>query len=422
MATFKTCVFEHQKRQDAKYPISIRITNNRSSAYISTGVYIVRTQISRDFSTIKDTAVARSIDKQVQIYENIIVDKLGASVKLYSAKELCEFLVKSTATIDFIDFIAFAREHISTISSPAYAKKMEAPINALLDYHKKETLNIRAITSKFLLSFSKFLQSERTIKRLNRSKKEIFTTHPPVSDRTLADYMTVIRTLFNAAVNKYNDEDLGVIAIPNYPFKKFKIQSSFHTRKRSLNIDTLKKVRDYDAKTSRRIELAKDVFMLSFYLVGINLVDLFTVTDSKKGRISYNRCKTQGRREDSAYISIRIEPEAQIIIDKYRDTTGKRVFSFYAQYGRHQEFVRAVNVGLKHISQDLELEDSITSYYARHSWATIARNTCRVPLEDINLALNHVDGSMKITDIYITKDFSLIDEANRKVLDYLLQQ
>lgn len=356
---------------------------------------------------------------EVLIYEDIIIDKLGVSVRAYSAKELCVFLVKSTLSADFIDFIAFAREHINKVQSPAYAKKMEVPVNALSDFCKTDKLNVREITSKYLVRFSDFLQSQRTIRRLDQFGRDTIITYPPVSDRTVADYMTVIRTLFNAAIDKYNDEDLGVIAIPNYPFKKFKIQSSFQTKKRSLSVETIKMVRDYDLHSSARIDLAKDVFMLSFYLVGMNLVDLFTVTEFKKGRIGYNRSKTQGSREDSAYISINIEPEAKAIMDKYRDPTKKRVFNFYCLYGRHQEFVKAVNVGLKQISSDLKLDENITSYYARHSWATLARNTCRVPLEDINLALNHVDSSMKITDIYITKDFSLIDEANRKVLDLL---
>lgn len=419
MATFKVCVFKHQKRSDGKYPLSIRVINNRQNGYITSGLYVIASQMTKDFSRIKDTAVARSIDRQIQEYEKIIVDKLGASVRAYSTKDLCLFLEKATRQSDVIDFIAFAREHIATVKSEAYAGKMRAPVNALVDFCKRDQLNVRDITSNFLQTFAKFLQSERTMKRVDQFGRETNVTYPPVSDRTLADYMTVLRTLFNAALDKYNDEDLGVIAIPNYPFKKFKIQSSFQTKKRSLAVEVIKQIRDYEATDTRRTELARDVFMLSFYLVGMNLVDLFAVTECKDGRIGYNRSKTQGRREDSAYISIRVEPEAMAIIEKYRDASDKRVFNFYKLYGRHQEFVRAVNAGLKQISQDLEIEDSVTSYYARHSWATIARNVCRVPLEDINLALNHVDASMKITDIYITKDFSLIDEANRKVLDLL---
>ncbi len=59
----------------------------------------------------------------------------------------------------------------------------------------------------------------------------------------------------------------------------------------------------------------------------------------------------------------------------------------------------------------------LTSYYARHSWATIARNDCKISKDDINLALNHVDNEMKVTDIYIAKDWTIIDEANRQVID-----
>jgi hypothetical protein len=59
-------------------------------------------------------------------------------------------------------------------------------------------------------------------------------------------------------------------------------------------------------------------------------------------------------------------------------------------------------------------------YAARHSWATIARNKCGVSKDDVALALNHVDSRLAITDTYLEKDWSLIDVANRKVIDYVL--
>ena len=77
MATFKICVFEHQQREDGRFPISIRITNNRKSVYLKTGMYATRSQISKDFSTVKDRSIARSIDRKLQEYEELIVQKLG---------------------------------------------------------------------------------------------------------------------------------------------------------------------------------------------------------------------------------------------------------------------------------------------------------------------------------------------------------
>ena len=137
MATFKICVFEHQKREDGKYPVSIRITNNRKVAYLNTGNYVTRSQIDRDFKYIKDSSVVRSIDRQIQKYEDLIKDKLGVEVNSYSVRELCDFLKKHTEEKDFINFIAFSREHIAKMNAEgrfAYAKLIETTLNALIDF------------------------------------------------------------------------------------------------------------------------------------------------------------------------------------------------------------------------------------------------------------------------------------------------
>lgn len=429
MATFKICVFEHQKREDGKYPISIRVTNNRKVAYLNTGNYVTRSQIDRDFKYIKDSSVVRSIDRQIQKYEDLIKDKLGVEVNSYSVRELCDFLKKHTEEKDFINFIAFSREHIAKMNAEgrfAYAKLIETTLNALIDFFGREEISIREITSKSLQSFADYLKTERTLIRKTRSgckADTIETVRKPVSDRTLSDYMTNIRTLFNAAIDKYNDEELGVTIISHYPFRKFKIKGIKESRKRNLSIRQIQAIKNMSEpendKRKKRIIIGRDVFMLSFYLVGMNLADLYEVTDYENGRISYNRRKTSGRREDKAYISIKVEPEVVPLIEKYRDKTGKRVFCFYQMYGSHQDFTKNVNAGLKQVAKAINLDTPLTSYYARHSWATIARNDCKISKDDINLALNHVDNEMKVTDIYIAKDWTIIDEANRKVLDLL---
>jgi hypothetical protein len=151
----------------------------------------------------------------------------------------------------------------------------------------------------------------------------------------------------------------------------------------------------------------------------MNTVDLYKAYEYKSGRINYNRSKTEDRRDDEALISIKVEPEAMELFEKYRDKTGERVFCFYQMYSTMENFNSAVNKGLKQIGESLKIDVALSSYYARHSWATIARNDCGVSKDDIHLALNHVEEDLKVTDIYIAKDWSIIDNANRKVINYL---
>lgn len=426
MATFKICVFEHQKREDNKYPISIRVTSNRKVAYINTGNYVVRGQIAKDFKTIKDSTVVRAIDSTIQKYEEIIIKKLGADVKSYSAKELCAFLKLHSTEQCSIDFVAFARSHIGKMladNRTAYGKLMDTTLNAMIDYFGRDEIYIREITSKSLTGFAAYLQTERTMMRKDRDGKLQPSTRKGVSDRTLSDYMTNIRTLFNAAMDAYNDSEMDVMLITHYPFRKFKINTNHESKKRNLSTAQIRLIAGVDDIAddlrAKRLSLARDVFMLSFYLVGMNLADLYYADDYSDGRISYNRRKTSGRRSDNAFISIKVEPEAIPLIEKYRDKSGGRIFSFYKMYVGHSDFMKNVNAGLKQIASTVGLDVALTSYYARHSWATIARNDCAVSKDDINLALNHVDANMKVTDIYLAKDWTAIDRANRAVIDYL---
>lgn len=130
------------------------------------------------------------------------------------------------------------------------------------------------------------------------------------------------------------------------------------------------------------------------------------------------RTKTRNRRADNAEISIRIEPEIQALAAKYKDPTGKKVFNFYKMYGSMTTFSTALNRGLKKIGNLLGVDD-LEFYAARHSWATIAINDVGVDKYTVHSALNHVDEAMRVTDIYIKKDWSHIDRANRQVLDFL---
>jgi integrase len=155
----------------------------------------------------------------------------------------------------------------------------------------------------------------------------------------------------------------------------------------------------------------RDVFMISFLLCGMNTKDIFNATVIKNGRIEYNRSKTRGKRSDEAFISIKIEPELIPLLNKYRDTSGKRVFLFHTIYKESRNFTQYANNSLKKILPGK------TTYYARHTWANTARNKCGVSKDIVSESLNHTTGN-NVTDTYLERNWSAIDEANRKVIDY----
>ena len=100
----------------------------------------------------------------------------------------------------------------------------------------------------------------------------------------------------------------------------------------------------------------------------------------------------------------------ETILDKYK---GKKTLLDLKDFVSFKEFNNILNKRIKHIAPGLFF------YMARHTWATFARNKCDVSKDDVAMSLNHIDQALKTTDTYIDPDWSIIDRANRKVLDYL---
>lgn len=150
----------------------------------------------------------------------------------------------------------------------------------------------------------------------------------------------------------------------------------------------------------------------------MNSVDLYNVTDYKDGKLTYYRTKTKARRNDKAKMVVDVPPMLKPLIEKYRDKSSKRVFNFYQYYANDKGFNKAINRGLKEIGSELAIDD-LEFYAARHSWATLAINKVGIDKFTVHAALNHVDESMRVTDIYIERDFQNENKANAKVVKYV---
>ena len=239
-----------------------------------------------------------------------------------------------------------------------------------------------------------------------------------ISDSGVRLYMSKIQAIFNQAKLTYNDEETGIIRIQNNPFVKYKIPKIPMTRKKSLSVEQIRSIKSCRIPDNMTgVLVARDVFVMSFLMAGMNTVDMYYLGEAVDGRLEYERRKTRTRRADKAFISIKIEPELLPYIERYKDSLGDRAFNFFVRYATHKQFVHKVNTHLKTIGSILEIPD-LTFYAARHSWATIARNECGISMDDVSMCLNHKSGH-DVTDTYIRKDWSVIDRANRKVLDYV---
>lgn len=218
-----------------------------------------------------------------------------------------------------------------------------------------------------------------------------------------------IRAVFNSAI----DSDITV----NYPFRKYKIKPQ-PTRKRSLSVEELRTV--INCPVEEYAEPYRDMFVLIFLLMGINVIDLYNLEEiTRDGRVEFSRAKT-GR-----LYSMKVEPEAAALIEKYKGASHLLFMS--DRWDDHRNFRKQLNKALQRIGaprtglggkKDVEksMFPELTSYWARHTWATIAASL-DIPKETIAAALGH--GGNTVTDIYIDFDQRKVDAANRKVIDWV---
>ena len=422
MLTIKAEIKRSELKVDGTYNVKIRFTLDRKVKRLSTNLFVTQQDLTKSLKFKEDTSIKREIDRLVLYYRELCL-KLQLDQNHYSLDEIIEFLNGEQEKQQTIDFIKFSREWIASATIKG-APNYTTAINALVRFVGKEELDINLITLEFLEQFKAFLIGERDA----RTKKLMQQGKRVTSNRTLSLYLVSIKKLFSEAKRKFNKKDKNLILIPNSPFEDFKIPKQEATRKRAIPADIIKKVwklpyKDMKKgyKSTCRYNLAKDCFILSFCLMGINSADLYNATEMRGNTIIYNRTKTKARRLDGAKMMVDIPKIVQPLIDKYKDSTGKRLFNFYQYYGDEKTFNKAINSGLKEIGSILEVDD-LEYYAARHSWATIALNKVGIDKYIVHAALNHIDDSMKVTDIYIERDFVNENKANAKVVKYVFSK
>lgn len=257
-----------------------------------------------------------------------------------------------------------------------------------------ENVRLVDVDKRWLMNFDRWMSGD-----MEGSRRRMGTNARSIK-------MRCMRAVFNYAI----DQEYTT----NYPFRRFDIKQA-ETAKRCLTKGEVAALRDYKCQPHQ--EKYRDVWMLLFYLIGINMVDLWSLTQKniKGSYLYYERAKTHKKYQ------IKIEDEAMEIITRYR---GKDKLICFAETVDYKTFNHQMAVELKRIGKTKVIHGArvlyplfpkISSYWARHTWATIAAEQ-GVPLEDIALALGHSNG-YKTTSIYVKFSHDRVDKANRKVID-----
>lgn len=419
MLTINAEIKKDGLRSDGTYNVKLRFTLDRKMRRPATSLFATSKDLTKELKIKQSSPIKKEVDSLIRGYQEKCA-KLQVELNRYTIDEVMDYLDGEHQKQQTIDFIKFSREWITSTTIKG-APNYTTAINALVRFIGKEELDVNLITTNFLDSFKAFLNKERE----ERTKKLILQGKRVPSNRSLSLYLVSIKKLFKEAQKKYNKRENNLILMPNNPFIDFEIPKQEATRKRAIPADIIKKVwklpyKDMKKgyKSTCRYNLAKDCFILSFCLMGINSADLYNATEMVNNTIIYNRTKTKDRRLDNAQMKVDIPKIALPFIEKYRDKSGKRIFNFYQCYADEKGFNKAINYGLKEIGTILGVDD-LEYYAARHSWATIALNKVGIDKYIVHAALNHIDDSMKVTDIYIERDFVNENKANAKVVKYV---
>lgn len=321
-----------------------------------------------------------------------IVSQFEHFQKPYSPDDVVKrfLLIKSEGC-----FLSFARNlvaHLRTIGKPCTAASYNTSVNSFARFRKEWDIPLDEMDSALLAAYETYLKSSG------------------VCPNSISFYMRNLRAIYNRAVDKK-------LTSQRKPFKHV-YTGIEKTVKRAVTLKVIRQIKDSDLSNLPAIDFARDIFMFSFYTRGMSFIDIAYLKkkDLKSGVLSYRRQKT------GQQLFIKWEKPMQEIIDKY--DTGSSPYMLpiikHTDVDERRQYKNAahlVNVKLKKLGEKLGLSIPLTSYVARHAWASIAKSK-NVPLSTISAALGH--DSEKTTLIYLASlDTTAVDKANSQILKSL---
>lgn len=416
MATTINYAVRKTPRKDGTYAVNIRIIHNREMRRLPTSVYLTKGQLSRDLNTIKDVkseeiVQTRVMELRARLNEVKHADMMGID-------QLVAIITRPLTECFRLDLFDFSEQVTATMTERT-AEGYTTALNAVKRFIGGDRLDINDITRAWVHRFRDFLETEPAVQGKGMTYKK-----KSRGSRAVSYYLGCIRHLHNQARMTYNDDEGGQVFIPRQPFlEKNIIPRQPLTDHRVLTVAQIRKIMEVELTPGSRAEMARDVFVLSFALAGTNTIDIYKVKRSclKGDLLTFNRSKTERARQDHARITLKVLPAAKAVIGRYAATDGDALMIWRQKYNTAKGFCHACNMGMKDVAVAAGIAESLTTYYARHSWATIARNICKIDFDTVNAGLNHVHrGADRIGDVYIARDYSAIWEAQEAVMDVVL--
>ena len=320
-----------------------------------------------------------------------IVRELESGKIVFSTDDIVSRFCAPERHVSVVSFFLEQIQFLTDCKRLGTATNYQRAVCSLVSYLNGRDICFSELKSQFVEQYSEYLLRRGMVRN------------------SLSFHMRILRAVYNKAVRRgYADQ--------SYPFRDV-YTGIDRTRKRAVGENVISGLIHLDIKNNPLLSYARDLFLFSFYTRGMAFVDMAYLrkSDIQDGVIRYARHKT------GQELTVRIEPCMQAIINRYNDSNSMYIFPILKtddpedSFRRYKTELRLYDARLVKLSKLMGLERHLSSYTARHSWATMARNR-NVPISVISAGMGH--SSERTTQIYLTSlENTLIDEANRDILE-----
>lgn len=385
MKTAKASVYLDEKRPKTNglCSVKIKITYNRKRKYFTTGIDLSPEEFETVFFGKRKTDKQKEIKTKVEYFETKANDVINI-LTVFSFDAFEEHFLDQRNTADSVSF-AFDK-YIANL-------KLENRIGTLVTYEcaKKsiekfnKNLTFAEITPTFLKKYENFMIDKGS------------------SISTVGIYLRSLRAIYN----------LQNIDASVYPFgtskNKYSIPTSKNTKK-ALTIQEIGKIYSFKGEMSRTKEMAKDYWLFLYLCNGMNVKDfcLLKWENISGNMLTYKRAKTVRSQRESKHIAVALKPESMEIIKKWgQPSVNKEAFIFphlntkmneLQKMATYKQLTKIINKYVKQIANELEIDKNVTTYFARHSFATVLKRS-GAKIEMISELLGH--SNVGVTESYL---------------------
>ena len=336
-------------------------------------------------------SIEERIDWYIKRLQSIINQLENKRVK-YTADDIIATFQKQANEQSLFNFMQGVIAQLQQMGKQRTSETYRCTLKSFMQFREDKDVLLEDIDSDLMLMYEAYLRNRGLTKN------------------STSFYMRILRAVYNRAVEK----DLTT---NRNPFKHV-YTGIDKTVKRAIPLKAIKQIKNLDLSLQPSLDFARDMFLFSFYTRGMSFIDMAYLKkkDLSNGILSYRRRKT------GQQLFIRWEKCMQEIVEKYENSASEYLLPIIKpnngkERTQYQNAMYLINRKLKEIGKMIGVQLPLTTYVARHSWASVAKNK-NVPISVISEGMGH-DSEMT-TQIYLASlDTTVVDKANSMILNSL---